>query len=369
MRNFVLTSEAVTSGHPDKLCDRISDAMVDACLAADAPVGCVAECALASGIVFLSLRHGGPLDFDPAALARRVLDGDGGRTTVMLDLVETPDLPGPGEDRPVARQMTTAFGYATDATAARMPLPILLAHRIGAGLEAARAGPMPWLSADAQVQVAVRFRNRRAEALDVVAVGFYADGPPPGASALDDAMRGVIDPAAAELGLAPGGHTRLVLRQMPGPGGPHAHAGLTGRKTAADGYGGFARQGSSALSGKDPSRIERVAACAARQAAVSVVAAGLARECEVQLSYVPGDEGPASLEIDSFETGAMPDEAISARLAAGIDLRIGAIVARLGLWDLPRARGGRFYRDLASGGQMGRPELDLPWDRPLPLEG
>ena len=143
--------------------------------------------------------------------------------------------------------------------------------------------------------------------------------------------------------------------------------GSPGRKTGADGYGGFCRQGSSALSGKDPSRIDRTAAYAARQAAVSVVAAGLARECEVQLSYAAGDAEPASVEIDTFRSGTLPDAEIGAALRRAVDFRVGAIVERLALWSLPRDRGGRFFRDLANFGHFGRPDLALPWDLPLPI--
>lgn len=376
MRNFILTSESVTAGHPDKLCDRISDAMVDACLAGDARQGCVAECAVATGVVFLSLRHGGTLDFDPAALARRVVaeagypEAAGARTTVVLDAVATPELAGPeAAGRALAGQMATVFGYACDHTEERMPWPIWAAHRVARALEAAgRHGGLGWLLPDAGVQVAVRFEDRRPVALGAVAVTLHGgDGAPEG-EALAAAVRAeVLGPALAGAGLAFGDDVRVVVRRLPGPGGPATHSGLTGRKAATDGYGGFVRQGSSALSGKDPSRIDRTAAYAARQAAVSAVAAGLARECEVQLSYVAGDAGPVSLETDSFGTGTVPDEEITALLGRAIDFRAGAIAERLGLWELPRAREGRFYRELAAYGQAGRPELDLPWDRPVPL--
>jgi S-adenosylmethionine synthetase len=379
MRDFVLSSESVTAGHPDKLCDQIGDAVVDACLAAEMPTGCVAECAIASGVAFLSIRHGGPLDFDPGAIARRVMaeagyDDHGG--TVVLDIAESPQLRGPvPPDRMRASHMTTAFGYACDHNADRMPWPIWGAHRLAAALEGARAEPaLAWLSPDAQVQVAVRFEDRRPIALHAVAMtlapGVAGVAGVAGGSGdnLDGVMRErVIGPAFAGMGLEPDPATRIVVRLGAHRGGPGSHAGLTGRKTGDDGYGSFCRQSGTALSGKDPSRTDRVAAYAARQAAVSVVAVGLARECEVQLSYVAGDRDPASLEIDTFGSGRVSDREIKERLLAAIDFGIGPVVERLRLWALPRRRGGRFFRDLGAHGQVGRPDLALPWDEPVAL--
>jgi len=383
MRQTVLTSEAVTAAHPDKTCDRISDAIVDACLAADRPVGCVAECAIASGIVFLSLRHGGTLDFDPVALARQVLaetagtglaDGAAGHSTVMLDALEDASLGGPeaGADRSGADRMTTAFGYACDHTPALMPLPITAAHAIAHRLQEAGTGAEDgWLSPDAQVQVAVRLAGRRPVEIAGVALTLFVgggEGGAPAAGRLEDRVRGeIVDPALAALGWPPGDAARFTLRTLPGQGGPAAHSGLTGRKTADDTYGGAARQSGSALSGKDPSRIDRTAAYAARQVAVSLVGAGLCRECEVQLSYVPGEAEPASVEVDSFGTGTAPDDALSDMVRQAVDLRAGAIAGRLGLWDLPRRHAGRFYRTLSSYGHFGRTEPEPPWETPLPL--
>jgi S-adenosylmethionine synthetase len=378
MRNFVLTSESFTEGHPDKLCDQISDAVIDASLSTAPGAGCVAECAIATGVVFLSIRHGAPLGFDPAVLARGVMSECGypdssraGQTTVILDTVETPEIAGPFDRGPLrATRMTTAFGHACRQTEARMPWPVDAAHRIAARLDAARAEDedLAWLSPDAQVQVAVRFEARRPVALDAVALTLCAEAAAPEGEALGEEMRArILEPLFAGGTPALDERTRLVARRAGGPCGPSAHSGLTGRKGSDDGYGGFVRQGSSALSGKDPSRIDRTAAYAARQAAVSLVAAGLAEDVEVQLSWVAGDEGPASVEVDSFGTGERPDEALSDLLCGAMDFRIAAILERLDLWGLPEARGGRFYRELARYGHFGRADLDLPWDRPVEL--
>ncbi len=377
MKDFVLTSEAMTAGHPDKLCDQISDAMIDACLMARPPIGCNAECAIASGIVFLSIRHGPGLEVDPADLARRVLGEAGypeaegpGRTTVMLDLVEAAELVGPiAAEAMRTRHMTTAFGYACDQTEERMPWPIWAAHRIRTQLEQAIGKPpFTALTPDAEVQVAVRFADRRPVALAAVALNVFAAEASEPDDVLTEQLRSrVVAPALEEAPVRPDAATRFVVHRVPGAGGSKAHAGLTGRKVANDTYGGFVRQSSSALSGKDPSRIDRIAAYAARQAAVSAVAAGLARECEVQLSYVAGDREPISFEVDSFATGIVPDPEIAATLAGTLDFRIGAIVERLALWDLPRRHGGRFYRDLARATHVGRSDLALPWDVPVTL--
>lgn len=362
MRTFVLASEAVTPSHPDKLCDRISDAMVDACLVEDAEAACIAECALASGIAFLSLRHDRPLGFDPAALTRRLLrqaapDPEAPEATVMLDVVQA--APG-GVGALDPSRMTTAFGYACDDHPTRMPAPLRLAQGMAGALEAAARGPLAGrVSADGQAQAAVRFEARRPVRLEAAALSLFSDEP---AEKLEPALRReVLAPAGLE------DEARFVLHLRPGAGGPTTHAGLTGRKTAADAYGGAARHSGSALSGKDPSRAERVAAYAARQLAVSVVAAELARECEVRISYLPGQARPVAVEVDGFGTEAAPEEEIAAALTRAADLRLAAVVERMELRALPARHGGRFYRRLSRAGHFGREDLALPWDAPLAL--
>jgi S-adenosylmethionine synthetase len=370
MRDFVMTSESVTAGHPDKLCDQISDAVVDAWLADGARAGVNAECAIASGVAFLSIRSGGRDPADAAALARRVVreagyDPEEGHATmtVILELAHDAALAPERLAAGVARHMVTAFGYACDSTPSGLPAPIDLAHRISARLDAARAdGRLGWLHPDGAAQVAVRFEGRRPVAVEAVAltlgtVETLATG------TVEAAVRAeAVGPALAAGGLALAPEARVSVHLQDGPTGPAVHTGLTGRKTSDDGYGAFVRQSGSALSGKDPSRIDRTAAYAARHAARGIVAAGLARECEVQLTYVPGEAAPSDIEVDSHGTGALPDAEIRARLRRAADFRVAAIAERFGLWDLPGAQDGRFYRRLACYGQVGRPELSLPWD-------
>lgn len=374
MRDFVLTSESMTTGHPDKLCDQISDTLVDACLSSDEDGGIVAECAVASGVVFISIRHRRALRFDPAGIARRVLadagyteDAQPDRTTVMIDAVQDPNLPSRRAAGTGASHMATVFGFACDHTIASMPFSIWAAHSISRCMDQLRTEEKPdWLSADAQVQVAVRYANRLpVEIVGVAATIAAGDVTTNQSTLVERFRREVLDPALSDASLHVSSATRISLRLTPAPGGPRSHAGLTGRKSADDAYGAYARHASSALSGKDPGRIERVAAYAARQAALSVVGAGLARECEVQLSYAPGDEAPLSVEIDTFGSGRMPDPEITARLRDAMDLRASALAERLDLWMLPRTHSGRFYRDCATYGHFGRGDLDAPWERAL----
>ena len=368
MRNFVMTSESVTEGHPDKLCDQISDAVVDAWLAAGLRVGVIAECAIATGVIFLSVRSGADAPVDLAALTRRVMAEAGypetaeGAPTVMLDLVAAPELAADRVAGPRARHMVSAFGYARADSPTAMPYPIEAAHRIARALDTARReGRLPWLSPDAQAQVAARFRDRRPATLEAVAISFGHNGMPAEEVAREDLMTEAVRPALAGLAPAPDDRTRVVLFPAHGPAGPQVHSGLTGRKSADDAYGAFIRRGGPALCGKDPSRIDRIAVYAARQAARALVAAGLAQECEVQLSYIAGDTAPVTVEVDSY--GSAPDDAgLSRRLREACDFRVAAIAERMGLWDLPAARGGRFYRDLARYGQIGRDDLAPPWE-------
>lgn len=363
MRDFVITSESVTAGHPDKLCDQISDAIVDAYLSHGVRSGIAAECALATGVIFLSIRGGEDAPIDAASLARRVISDAGYEAgdrrsvpTVMIDYAREPAVVH-------GWNMVSAFGYAAPQSPTDMPFPIWAVHRITQRLDALRREEdVDWLAPDGQAQIAVEFKDRAPSSIAAVAlqVGLLRD--------LDrDALKSelterVIEPALAPGPLQFGDGGRLVLLATPGPSGPPAHSGLTGRKSADDAYGTFIRRSGPALSGKDPSRIDRIAAYAARHAARNAVAAGLAKEIEVQLSYIAGDREPVSVEVDSYGSGAMSDRKISERIREVFDFDIGAIAERMGLWTLPEARGGRFFRDLATYGHMGRDDLDAPWE-------
>lgn len=382
---FVFSSESVTAGHPDKLCDQVSDALVDRYLRQDRRARVVAECAVSTGIVFLSIKAHSAATVDAAAAAREVLrdvgyarDGgfDARGCTVVTSYVDVPgSTVAPLDEEALddaaieavdAREQATVFGFACDDTPQHMPLPIVLAHTLAARLSAQQA-EVAALSPDGKTQVAIEYRDHRPARIDGITVVAAQHEPDrPSVAELEELVRGaVIAPAFAELPLRPDARTRIAVNPEGPvvPGGPALHAGLTGRKTAVDSYGDFGRCGAHALSGKDPSRIDRIATYAARHAARHLVAAGLARRCEVQLSYSIGLPRPVSVMVSTFGTSARPERELAALVARAFDLRPAGIVRRFGLRSLPARRGGTFYRALAAYGQVGRTDLDLPWER------
>ncbi len=380
----ILISESVTPGHPDKLCDRISDAAIDAFLRQDARARAIVECAVATGIVFIAARFAAEAVVDLPGLARRVIaeagyvgEGFDARTCSILTSVS--ELP-PADRAPhpaafndedeiaawAATEQANVFGYATDETPALMPSPIVLAHALARALNAARAD-LPWLGPDGKTQAGVVYRGGLPAELATVSLTVATlEGTPP-QRAMERALReAVIEPALAGVDPPLGARTEIHVNAG-GPfaiGGPSRHAGLTGRKNGIDTYGEAARQSGAALSGKDPSRIDRVAAYAARHAAKCVVAAGLARRCEVHLGYVIGHARPLSIGVECFGTARIDEEEIVRRLQACFDFRPAAIERRFGLRERAHAadeeRG--FFRPLAVYGQMGRVDLDVPWE-------
>jgi S-adenosylmethionine synthetase len=384
--DFVFSSESVTPGHPDKLCDQISDAIVDRFLRQDPLAHVAAECAVSTNIVFLSVKARSSSAVDAPAAAREVLrdvgytntkafDADG--CTIMSNLYNTtPDQPGSRIDEESlddaaldhipAHDQATVSGYACRDTEIGMPLPIWLAHRLARQLYQVQRTSGS-LAPDGKIQVAVQYRDFkpiRIDGVTLIACQYQADRP--SVCALETELRERVIAAAFEgLPLGPDLHTRIAINpdgpQV--PGGPALHAGLTGRKAGVDSYGEFAANASAALSGKDPSRIDRVGGYAARHAARQVVAAGLADRCQVQMSYSIGMAQPVSLVVQTFGTGRVADAILGRRVAEAFDFRPAAIVKRFGLRTLPARRHGVFYRDLAVYGQVGREDLDLPWDR------
>lgn len=381
-QDFVFTSESATDGHPDKLCDRIADALVDRVLQQDPLARVVAECAVSSGIVFAASRQAGDANVDIAGLVREVIaaagytDGEFNRDTctVMTSSGRIAEVEGTRVDEATlsddeieqvpARNMTNVFGFACDHTPDLLPLPVWLAHRLTRRLAAARAD-LPYLGPDAKAQVAVVFRRGRPWRLHAATlVASHRDGDPTPLSRLrEDLRERVIAPALADLDLpAPADAQLLINPEGRVHGGPGQHSGMTGRKTAQDTYGEYARHGESALSGKDPGRIDRVGVYAARHAARNVVAAGLAHECEVLLAYAIGQTRPVSVQVDTRGTGRLADEEIRRRILRVFDFRPAAIVRDYRLRTLPSRTPGGFYRELACYGQLGRGELAAPWE-------
>lgn len=384
--SFVFISESVTEGHPDKLCDQISDAIVGRALRQDRLARVVAEAAVSTSIVFLSVKTRGRIGIDVAETARDVIrrvgyEGgtfDARNCTVMTSVDELgPSVRaavdehalGEGDLDPLgAEDPTTTVGFACTHTPAFMPMPIWLAHKLARCLSVARrSGDLEWLTPDGKALVGVEFRERRpARIHSVTLVASQRRAERPSLDRLRDELRErVVIPAFADEELRPDAST-VVSINPEGPfvkSGPGHHAGLTGRKNVVDTYGLFARHSGSALSGKDPSRIDRVGAYAARHAAKNVVAAGLAEQCEVALSYALGAARPVSIQVETFGTSRVPEDEIARRIERAIDLRVAGIVRRFELRDLPKRDEDGFYVKLASFGHVGRPDLELPWER------
>jgi S-adenosylmethionine synthetase len=372
----IFTSESVTPGHPDKLCDQISDAAVDAFLEQDEAARIVVECAIATGILFIAARFAADANVDVPSLARSVI-ADVGYTGDSFDarscsiLTSFTPLDGVKRARPAseanepAQEQVNAFGYACRETDALMPLPISLAHKLARALNAARAECADWLSPDGKTQVAVQYKAGRPHRIHSVTLT-AATATSVKRARVEEAMRElVVKTAFRDEPLRPDSASGIHVNAggLHLVGGPARHSGLTGRKNGIDTYGEYARQSGAALSGKDPSRIDRIGAYAARYAAKNLVAAGLAEACEVHLAYSIGVAEPISVWVNTFDTGQLPPDELRRRLLRAIDFRPGAIEQRFALRARAQAAGeAGFFRRLAVFGQVGRTDLPLPWE-------
>lgn len=382
--DFIFTSESVTSGHPDKLCDQVSDAIVDHFLRQDPDSRIIAECAVSSGVMFISTHYASHAKLDIPDIARRVIRStgyphdifDADACTILtsfMDHTATDYIPldldnmdDEALDRVPGRQQATVFGYACDQTPALMPLPIWLAHRLADVLDSPKvAKKLPYLIPDGETQVGIEYRNGKPKRINsITLVATQADDESPDLQQLrDDLMSEVVEPVLAEEQYKADKQTAIFINHGGSRvgGGPSVHSGLTGRKTGIDSYGEYSRHSGAALSGKDPMRIDRVGAYAARYAAKNIVAAGLASECEVQLSYSIGIAKPVSLRVRTFGSGKINGKELASRLEDVFDFRLGAIVRDLGLKSRSAENGG-FYQNLAVYGHMGRIDLDVPWE-------
>ena len=383
--DFMFTSESVTEGHPDKLCDQISDSILGKYLRQDRMSRVIAECAISTGIVFVAARVASTANIDIPSTARQVITQAGyghhgfdvRNCTVMTSVTDLPlteqqvseeDLTGEEIDRVVVQDQATVFGYACDHTECLMPLPIWLSHKLARRISwARRKEVVPYLAPDAKTQVGVEYRNHRPARIHSISiVASQRDADATTRQRLrDDVIEHVILPSFEDQETRSDHNTQLFINPA-GPvigGGPAMHSGMTGRKTAVDTYGEYSRCSASALSGKDPSRIDRVGAYAARYAAKNVVAAGLAHQCEVQLSYTIGLPGPVSVQVETYGSGRISDAQLADRLNRSIDFRLAEIIRRFRLRDLPSHDEVGFYPRLAAFGHVGRVDLDLPWER------
>ena len=374
----LFTSESVTEGHPDKLCDQISDAVLDAILAQDPMARVACETFATTGVVQVmgEITTEAWVDI-PSIVRKTVLETgynsadvcfDGNTCGVLTSIhAQSPDIAmgvnnamesrGSGAEDIGAGDQGMMFGFACDETPEFMPMPIALAHQLARRLAHVRKqGILPWLRPDGKTQVTVAYENGRPVHVDTVVVSAQHNPevsqrriaeeirrevilPVIPAHLLDDATRIIVNPTGC-----------FVI------GGPAGDTGLTGRKIIVDTYGGYARHGGGAFSGKDPTKVDRSAAYATRHAAKNLVAAGLARQCEIQVAYAIGVARPVSLLVDTRGTGVVSDQELARAVSAVFDLRPAAIIRR---FDLRRP----IYRQTAAYGHFGRNDLDLPWER------
>jgi S-adenosylmethionine synthetase len=384
--DFIFASESATSGHPDKLCDQISDAIVDRFLDQDPRAKIRAECAVSTAVLFLAARFASKATVDVAQVARKVIkevgyEREDFNSTTCSILTSLKELPPNGSagldeqglsdeeiDRIHVKQQGTLFGYACNQTRSLMPLPITLAHKLAMRIDSVRQqNLLPYLAPDGKTQVGVEYRDRkpwRIHSLGIAVTQFAGSFQEPGKLS-EDIREIVIGPVFQDEPLRPDERTKIFINPegVMMLGGPSVHSGLTGRKNATDTYGEYSRYSGSALSGKDPMRIDRVGVYAARYAAKNVVAAGLADECEVQLTYSIGSSQPVSIQVDTFNTGKLSDGEIAALVKKHFDFRLAAIVREFDLRRLPSRTKGGFYRKVAVYGHVGRTDMDLPWEK------
>src|SRR5919106_2464982 len=369
---MIFSSESVTRGHPDKICDELADAIVDAFLFQDPGAEVGGEAAISTGLVFLAVNSVADASVDVTRIARDVIADIGYTSESGFDpdtcsVVTSVSHRTPDHASAQRSQQASLFGYACLDTPERMPLPIMLAHGLARRLDEVRGkGVLPYLAPDGKTLVAVEFEDARPTRIHTVIVSVQHSAALDGPRRLEaDIREAVLTPVFAGAPLAPDRRTKVLIN--PGGaflvGGPRRDAGVTGRKNVVDTYGGFARQGGGALSGKDPAHADRFGAYVARYMARNVIAAGLARRCEVQLSYGVGEEQPLAVTVETFGTGELPDERIEQALTNLMDLRPTHVVDALGLRSLPERHGGEFYRTLAAYDQFGRADLDVPWER------
>ena len=385
IRNFMYTSESVTEGHPDKLCDQISDAIVDHLLTQDPYARVRAECAVSRAIVFIATRFATRANIDFTRLARKVIQRIGydhpdfnPQTCSILtspralqikeeDLFDEATLSDEQMEKITARNQATVFGFACNHSSLLLPLPIAIAHRMARQLTTVfKQGSIGYLMPDAKVQVGIEFKDRKPSRIYSVALEVHLrEGKVPKlAHIAEELTREVILPATTSENLEPDTQTRIMINpDGPYAGGPMNHSGLTGRKNAVDTYGEYSRHSGKALSGKDPMRIDRIGAYAARYAAKNIVAAGLADECEVVLSYTSGVSQPVALMAQANGTGKVSDNQLTELLNSHFDFRPAAILKRFRLRHLPGDHPTGFYQRLAAYGHFGRDDIDLPWEQ------
>lgn len=398
-RRYLFTSESVTEGHPDKICDQISDAILDAVLTADPSSRVAAEVVTNTGLVVVTGEITTQANINFIKVAREKIaeigytNADNGFSanscSVLIALDEqSPDiaqgvtsaqeqrekLSDDQLDQIGAGDQGLMFGYACNETPELMPLPISLAHRLSLKLSQVRkSGELDYLGPDGKTQVTVIYEDGKPVGIDTIlistqhtaTIGELTDNADVQAKIKADLMVSVVKPVfdGATVGLDE--NTKFLVNPT-GKfviGGPQGDSGLTGRKIIIDTYGGYSRHGGGAFSGKDPTKVDRSASYACRYVAKNIVAAGLADKCEVQVSYAIGVARPMSVMIETFGTATVDEDRLEEVVLKNFELRPAGIIQAFDLRNMPAARDGRFYQEVAAYGHFGRTDLDLPWER------
>lgn len=371
--SYLFTSESVTEGHPDKVCDQISDAFVDAYLRDDPDSRVAVEAMVTTGFVSVAGEVTSKTNLDAIQqekLVRQIIRDIGYDSTDLFDTdscevvlrlhPQSSDI-GQGVDATLdkyqgAGDQGLMFGYATNETPELMPMPILVAHKLTQQLSHIRQTKMvPWIRPDGKSQVSVRYEDGKPMAIETVVLSTQHDPDVPNQTIYETIIEQVIKPVLGDLWndsinvhINPTG--RFVI------GGPHGDAGVTGRKIIVDTYGGMSRHGGGAFSGKDPSKVDRSASYMCRYIAKNIVAAGLADRCEIQVAYAIGMSDPVSLYVVTFGTGRIPDEKIEDIVRNNFDLTPSGIISQL---DLKRP----IYKKSSTYGHFGREEPEFIWER------
>ena len=402
VKNFLFTSESVTEGHPDKVCDQISDAILDEFLSKDNRSRVAAETTVTTGMALICGEITADCYVDIPEVVRNTIRNigytgtcsggfDADTCAVLTSIDEQSTDIGNGVNKALESRSTNAdtsiieteelgagdqgimFGYACNETPELMPLPISLAHKLSYRLAQVRKqNIVNYLRPDGKSQVTVEYVNGKPSRIHTILLSTQHNPSINGITnneevqniIKEDLKKHVIDYVFESCDIKPDSDT-IILINPSGRfviGGPQGDSGLTGRKIIVDTYGGYSRHGGGAFSGKDPTKVDRSAAYASRYVAKNIVAAGLADKCEIELAYAIGVAEPLSILVDTFGTGKISDEEIEKLVRKNFDLTPAGIINKFDLRNLPKKNGGKFYQLLAAYGHMGRTDIDVPWE-------